>query len=208
MALATTSDVKTRLGISVSTYDTLIDALRADAQAEMETYCDRLLESATVTDEYGDGLGRSFLTVKRFPVTSVTSISLRTGASTYTALNAADYAIRADGGAGIVDRVDTLTNIWSDDVYGLATFGNGPNSYKITYVGGYLSGTHDRELAALKAILCDIVAAQNPTSAATRERRAVVQSEGLGYQNITYRPVGEVFRQFHSRLDPFRRVGL
>lgn len=213
MALATAADVRLRLGISVSTYDTLIDALISDATAEMEMYCGRRLESATVTDEIGDGLGQPFLLVRRYPVTSVTSISLRNSDATYTTLNAADYAIRGDGGEGAIDRVGNSTWIGIDHPRMAGTFGGlrgglGFNSYKITYEGGYKAGTHDTELAALRAIVCDIVAAQSPTQASAREERSVYQSENVGYQSWTYRPVSEVVSQFHDRLDRFRRIGL
>lgn len=213
MALATAADYKLRAGVSGTDSDALITELIADATAELQTYCGRELESATVTDEYGDGLGQAFLVVNRYPVTSVTSIAVRTGDSTYTALSAGDYEIRGDGSAGIVDVVNASSLWWSSGQWPGGGFGGRKggrrrNSYKITYVGGYLSGTHDNELQAIKAIVCDMVAAMSPTNPAARADSRLYQSENIGYQGWTYRAASEVISQFEGRLDRFRRVGL
>jgi len=214
MALATAADYKLRAGVSGTDSDALITELIADATAEISRYCGRELESATVTDEYGDGAGEPYLLVNRYPVTSVTSIAVRSGDSTYTTLAATDYEIRGDGSAGVIDIVSSsaLWNIsgrWGDGGgFGGDRGGRRNNSYKITYVGGYLSGTHDTELQALKAIVCDMVAAMSPTDPAARANSRLYQSENVGYQSWTYRPASEVLSQFEGRLDRFRRVSL
>ena len=214
MALATVDDYKLLTGISGTDSDALITEAIADAEARVITYCGRQLESATVTDEYGDGLGQDFLVVSRYPVTSVTSISVRTGVSTYTELSSGSYEIRGDGSAGIIDLVSASDLWWSSGQWPGGGFGGRRggkrrNSYKITYVGGYLSGTHDTALQDLKSIVCDLVSAMaTPTDPGSREGRQVHQSENVGYQSWTFRPAADFISQFESRLDRFRKVGL
>ena len=205
MALATAAEIKTRLGITVSTYDSVIDALATDASGEIERYCNRRFDAATVTNEKGDANGFPFIVVTRAPVRSVTSIAVRSGGSTYTTLDASLYEIEGDGSTGKVVAINGWGTSW-DNGWSSGLFGCGFNSYKITYEGGYASGTHDSELAALRAICVDIVAAQRPTDASAREGRATRTSESLGYQSFTWTPLAQVFDQFKSRLDPFRRL--
>jgi len=212
MALATAADYKLRHGITDTSSDALITEKIADATAQMEMLCDRRFESATVTNEAGAGLGMSYLIVSRAPVTSVSAISVRTGAATYTALGTSAYEIRGDGDAGIVDRVDGgIFDSW--DSWGRASFGGirgdvERNTYRITYTGGYLAGTHDTELQALKAIVLDIVSAYDPVNAGTMAARSTLTAESQGYRSKTYRDMATIVSSFSERLGPFKRLSL
>jgi len=56
MAYAAASDVKTYLGISVSTDDTLITALITRAQAAIDRYCNRTFEASANSTRYFDAV--------------------------------------------------------------------------------------------------------------------------------------------------------
>lgn len=203
MAITTVANVKEALGISGSESDALITNLIARTQARMERYCDRKFEQATYTDEAGDAMLTGVIVVKNPPIASVTSISVRSSGTTYTEVPAADYDFTA-GDSGIVKIIGDY-NEWCWKPWG-SDFGGGINSYKITYVGGYASGSP--ELLALESIAIDIIAAAQPANPSARATSQLIQSESLGYQSYTYRSLDEAFSKFTGELDLYRRVSL
>ncbi|MEM9165761.1 MAG: head-tail connector protein [Planctomycetota bacterium] len=208
MALTTAANVKEALGISGSDSDALIANLITRATALAERYCDRVFESATYTDEKGDARGTGIILVRNPPITSVTSVAVRSSGSTYTTLAATDYDFTTDD-AGRIELVSDW-NYWDHGSrYPVGgSFGTGINSYRVTYTGGYLAGTHDSELAALEEIIIEMVAAANPADPSVRAKAGSLASESLGYQNFAYREVRSKFESQRYLLDNFRRLTL
>lgn len=73
-ALTTTANFKDYTGITVSTYDALIEALIVRATSAIEAYCDRTLRSTTYRQRY-DGTGTTSLLLREYPVTAITLLS-------------------------------------------------------------------------------------------------------------------------------------
>lgn len=134
-ALTQVNDVKSIIDIAsgTTTWDqTFIELINA-ATDWMQNYCGgRKFGDTTVptyTDEYYDsdeepgmdGL-QNWLYLKNYPVTELTSISYRTGTSTYTAFDSSAYETYLDRGA----------------IYFYSGMPKGQKTVKITYKAGYL----------------------------------------------------------------------
>jgi len=72
--LTTLTRVKAHLGISSTTYDTVLTSKLSAASRFIESYCDRLFLSETRTD-YCNGRGTDWLQLRLFPITAVTRIA-------------------------------------------------------------------------------------------------------------------------------------
>lgn len=203
MAITTLANVKEALGISGSDSDALITNLIARTQARMERYCNRKFERSTYTDEAGDADGTGTILVKNPPIASVASVTVRSSGSTYTTIPAADYDFDADDNGRVI-LLNGWGTGWRHGCGKSGTFGQGINSYKITYDGGYASGAD--ELKVLESIAIDIIAAAQPSDPGLRSSARLIQSESLGYQSYTYRSFEEAFTAFEGELDQFRRV--
>ena len=98
MAIDTLENVKTHLGVTISTDDTLITKLQAAADAFIEDYCRRLFTGGTFTEDHSGGSRLLFL--RNYPVGSITLIHVDPdrafGASTLA--DPASYYLHADRG--------------------------------------------------------------------------------------------------------------
>jgi len=125
MALTTLLKMKSFLGITSTTQDTQLDALRAAAEQAIKTELDRDLEANPLT-EYYSGTGTRVLCLRETPVASISSIHIDfsgyygqntdSNFPSSTLLTAGkDYALRIDRGgmsySGIVERIGT---VWSE----------------------------------------------------------------------------------------------
>lgn len=142
MALAAQIDVEQRLQWDITSEpDAVITTLIASAQALIELEIGRTVESSARVETLDGGAWSLFL--KWWPVTSVTTVTEDAVALTPTT----DFLwyprgklIRVSGG------YQTYWRAWK------------PQSIAVAYVGGYLVGTHDAELAALRSICAEVVA--------------------------------------------------
>jgi hypothetical protein len=131
-ALSNASRVKTRLGISVSTYDTLIERHINSATAWLRRVCGRTSWlKATYTNEVydgGDGYFSTLLLRNAPAVTgSLSSFQYRTGSlssPTWVSFETDDYELEADLNAALI-RLN-----------GYLPAGN--NNIRVTYQAGYL----------------------------------------------------------------------
>ncbi len=79
-ALTTTAKVKTFLGITVSTYDTLIDSLVNQATDFIESFCGRRrFLSSTYSNEIYDSRNGRCVFLNNYPVSSLTAVEYRGG---------------------------------------------------------------------------------------------------------------------------------
>lgn len=96
MALVTLADTKSWLGITGTDEDTTLTALIAAASVAVSNYCNRELESATVTEDY-EGTGSRMIFARRWPITSITSVTLPDLSRTATVRYSGRAVIRTDG---------------------------------------------------------------------------------------------------------------
>lgn len=140
MALFTSAELKDQLGITGSAHDTFIDALVTNVSLMVARYCNRIAQDGTSAlelnasdaTEYYDGSGETGLRVKRYPITTVTSVHIDAdrdfGAETLVA--ATDY---------VSDRHGFLRYLPQEST-GFATISfwpKGIQNVKVIYKGGY-----------------------------------------------------------------------
>lgn len=139
--------VKAELGITVTTYDDLIDVMIQQASAAIVSYCNREFASETVVSlfrldrratSYSSWRAVETLMLERVPVTSITSVD-----EDGTTLTADDYEV--DAATGFLWRLDGDDNrsCWS------------ATKITVTQVGGYVMLTtlpQDLERACLDLV--------------------------------------------------------
>lgn len=142
--LTTRDNVKAALNITGSDDDARIDSLLAVVTDFIQSYCNRTFASDTLT-EYPkvNGYNASTVNLKRYPVTSVTSVHVSTDLPrVYGAdeLLTADEDYILDEDPGILHRTDG--SAWP----------TGIKAVKVVYVGGYSTIPADLERAAIEII--------------------------------------------------------
>lgn len=140
MQLTSTANVKSLLGISVTTYDTLISSLIDGVSSYIETVTGRVYGQATYT-EYFDAIGNQF-TVKNRPIG--TSPALTVSYNNGTQATPVWVALASDD--FVIDYTTGIVTI----AYGFSTMRLQSNiqNIKIVYQGGYASAPADLELLA------------------------------------------------------------
>lgn len=140
MSLTTLANVKAFKNVTASDHDAEILRLIPAVDAFVESYCNRVLEQATVTEYHSGRSGQSLLRLRQYPVASITSlhddVDRIYGADTL--IVSTDYVL-TDPTAGLV-QLDGFT------------FEEGLNNIKIVYVGGWAAGTKERALLEQAAI--------------------------------------------------------
>lgn len=132
-ALCTLADLKSNMRITVSTYDTLLEAVIERISADIQRYLGRTLLETAYTEYYA-GTGRQWLCVDNYPIVSITSIKVDD-----TLIAATDYECYArDKARGMIFKGDG----WTDYAYlvglvGEPAFSSRP--YEVKYTAGYLT---------------------------------------------------------------------
>lgn len=195
MALTTVSIVKTHLGISGSTEDTLLTQLVAEADALIKSQLKQPIESATYTEFYA-GNGERLLPLKQRPVSSITSIHLDSdgyygdGSGAFATADlltaGTDYVLVRDqsGGNSKSGLVAKIGGVWprpSAATQGLLAQhpGLALGNIKVVYVAGYLTVPKDLEWLA-NQVVADM--------RRTRKQGVALSSERLDYYSYS---VGE-----------------
>lgn len=136
-ALCQLADVKTELGITVSTFDTTLERMIEAISQQIANYCRRTLHYTRTADESEDlaGFNESNLTVSRAPIVSITSITL--DGST---IDSDAYEI-SDADAGLIYREDGW--VWTASFIITTAPERYPGSedkdYTVAYRGGYVT---------------------------------------------------------------------
>lgn len=128
-ALTTKEYIKERLGITVATFDDLLDRLILATTARMEQMCGRRFTLAEFNNELHDGSDsygtrRIYLIVKNAPIQAIERVEYKAGrnsAPNWTAYDEDDYDLDAE--AGVLHFP-----------YGLPA---GKRNIRITYTGGF-----------------------------------------------------------------------
>ena len=215
MSLTSISAVKTLLGISDSSQDTLLTQLLAGVDATIKQWLRRDIEQATYTEFYS-GDGTEVLALNQYPVTSITSVHENASGyfteSEFTAdelLTAGeDYALMrlsstVGSKAGFVRRIGGL---WPQPSLRTQQFlsafpGAAAGNIRVVYVAGYSS------------VPADLAAAANQLVVRAYNQRT---GGGLGIQQQSYEDASESFFNpqdslsmlgtVESILRPYRRV--
>lgn len=118
-----------------TTFDNELKFILEDVTDFVELYCGRILESTTYTDELYTGDDTDVLFLKAWPVTTLSTVKLWDGSSTYATETATYYAL-------INQRYIQYPALGQDSV---ATWSKWQSSYrngiKVTYTAGYRTGT-------------------------------------------------------------------
>lgn len=128
-ALTTVARVKARLDLTETTWDALFAEMINGATDAIEAFVGRRFATAAYTNEiYSPSQGRSFIYLRHWPVTAISSVQYRAGTPdvpNWTSLLPSEYELKEDG------RQGTLR---------LYTAIHGTNSLRITYTAGYTIG--------------------------------------------------------------------
>jgi len=212
LAIITTAEYKAYAGISGTAQDAQLDILIPGLQAELERRTGRKFDSATYT-EYVDGSDSPQISVRNYPITSVTSVQLidRSETVVYT-YDAAYYKIELD--TGLISRQsggmwggevsDAYPNWWqplpSPLTYQLGpAFPDGWRNIKVIYVGGYASNAMP---ADLKLLMYDLTS----TRLAQIGQDMGLESEGLGHYNYKRgQNAADIWEIYATRVAMWRR---
>lgn len=153
-ALCGVSDVRESLGISGTSKDNLIIRKINQATGMIENWCGRTFALTNYIDEAYNTNGGDTLNLRNYPVTELTSLSLRTSATDlddWRLIEAEFYYIDLD--AGIIDTLFQL--------------GRGFQRWKATYSAGYDPIPDD--LAEACAQLAAYLVARGPVTFGAQE---------------------------------------
>ena len=130
-ALTSITNVKSYLGITASTYDTILTSLVNQVSDAIETYCGRKFKSRAYTMERQDGMGSNFLMVENYPIVSIERIATTTEGALQiqctdtSAYSATESVTRGDAGLELPANTQLKLSIHggSNDGDSTAAFG-------------------------------------------------------------------------------------
>lgn len=179
--LTTLARQKTAMGLSGSTYDTLLETLIGVATDFIETYCSRRFKETTYTEEVYDGTGIASIVLKNYPVKSGAAFTLQERDShlnedEWDSEDAEDYFVDLD--AGIVR-------------FASRRFMNQTAHYRVTYTAGYPFSNVTAPLVTLESLgLGDLEWAcweMVKKVFLSRQSRSDIQQESIGDYSVTFR---------------------
>jgi uncharacterized phiE125 gp8 family phage protein len=182
--LVGSATLKSFLGITVTTDDTLLATCLTNAQAMADKYVDYQLEGSSFID-YMDGDGIDIIQLRNIPIKAIASIydDIDRAYGSDTLIDSADYTFNAK--TGIVSLIGLV-------------FSKGVNNVKVTYTAGY-----GDSYTALPADLSQAIVYL--ASALYLEGKAGVQV--MEAMEIVYRP-SYLKKEAYKILDAYRRLTL
>ena len=137
--LCTRDNVKTYLGLSGTTHDSVIDDLIASASEAIENYCGRQF-AVTSHTEYHDGQGSGSVVLQYRPVTAVSGVwdDPARDFEDDSLIESDDYVLDSEGG---------IIRLLSG-----ATFSHGVRNVKVSYSAGYSAVPKDVTQACIMLI--------------------------------------------------------
>lgn len=233
MAIAQLTDVKTHLGITVSTYDTQLQMWLDAAISAVTNYCGTSFEQATRTEYYQpDGYK---IVLKNRPVISITSVYENAAAywgsasnpwtSDYLLTAGTDYALQTDAGElsatyGYTSRSGIIIRIgrrWARRYANNTTPGmSGYNlsvpdlpaqgSVKVVYVSGYTNVPD----AVMQAVLWEVDAYRSRAGKGGQQMTAESLGEysySMAQQDAAFAKGGLLSSAAVQLLAPFKTLG-
>lgn len=183
-------------------------------EQEIKDWCGTALESATYSAEVHSGDGGDALFVKNPPITTLTSITIITGANSSTVYSGTslndnfvwdtDFKGEIRWRNAITGRivVDDFGIIGADEFGTSPAFPEGYRNISISYIGGYTSGTMP---ANLKQAVRELVAARIARLGTTGAVDGSMKSESLGSYSYTRGDAEETGKMFASKLWKWKR---
>ena len=198
--LTSKARVKSYLDFSGTGEDSLIDILIELVSARVEDYCDRVFSEETGRIEYPSG-GTGILSLKLFPITSITSIheDADRDFDSGSLVDSTEYY--ADTERSLVIRKAS----WRREVtgnYGLNKWLQGLNIIKVVYNGGY---TVTDGVTGVPADLQRLVA-QQVAYLYDRRRSLGMSSASGGEGSQSYVDDYEFLKDVKAGLQKYRRV--
>lgn len=205
MAITDLATYKVHARLSVSTFDTEIEAAIDAAEEAFKRYTGQSFEAATYTEIHSPNGGR-VVTVNSTPITSITSLQ-EIDASDNVSHTYAESSYTVDLDAGVIRIATSAYNarIVADangphrqDVVGPPSgFGYLPSRVKVVYVGG--QATVDPDIVRAVNRLVDLYLAENG-------RDPALQSKALGSANYTLKSGADYADARAQIMNPFRRL--
>lgn len=199
MAIITAAGWKAYRGFPGTAYDATLAVVIPMAQAEIERFLSCKLDSATYTDQPHDGTGTGVLYTRNWPVSTLTAVKYRNADATTETLASTQYSMATGA--------DTFGRLLRQPQGGVS-FGVGESpcwevgreNVLITYTAGYSEDTipvpADLQLAAYLWV---------DSILAARGYARQVASQGMGNENLTFRPPAETLAESRRLLGPFMR---
>jgi hypothetical protein len=181
MSIDTRDNVKTRLGITSPSDDSLLDLLRNSADEWIVNHCNRNFGGGTYT-EYHPG-GSEFVLLRNYPVQSITSLKVDPGYSfgSETVWPTTSYIVHLDRGViqslvGPFPPMELRTGLVNQHV---ASWPRGPRVVQVVYV------------VATAAVASDILEAY--AQLVGHWYRRVKTQAGANFQNVTQQKFGDAW---------------
>lgn len=183
------ADVKTYLGITDTSEDTLLGALIDSASQAIERYCRRKFKQETLT-EYHDGMEVGKLALRRAPINSITTIHDDTDREygSGTLVDSDNYTYYAQSGIVVFD--------------GDIVMQDGNKNVKVVYSGGF--GATTAALPEDLQLACQILTAALWTRA--KQGAAGIESETTEGYSVKWR--GELPVEVALILKGYRLIAM
>lgn len=187
-ALTTSTKVKNYLGISGSTYDTLLTDLINSISSQVETFCGRQFTRGTYTEYFDTCYGDKKIFLANYPVISLTSFKYQTGTwanIVYQDYNANDFLLNGD--MGKITMAGTLPEA--------------EKYLQAVYVGGYLIDFANETDILKHTLPADLAltVTELVAQAFTQRQAQGVNSMSTEGQSISYKTV-DTERDFTTKL--------
>lgn len=207
MALDTATAYKAWAGSTVA--DATATTAIAAATRMLERMCGRDsggFESANRTERY-HGTGRDFLHLRHWPVTTLTSVSYRTGKGTFIGLDSSTYDIdERDENRGRVYIVNP-SEVAYDWPGSPRFFVRGNDFWQVVYTGGYDVAGTDANVPDLPADLLEALRLLTTHVLARAGQDPAILSEALGSYNYTLRDDQATARSVAMLIGPWKPAG-
>ena len=188
---------------------TLIDRLITEVDYAIGRHCNRIdattgaqtLESAARDEKY-DGCGESVLSLRNYPVSSITSIALVSADGTSTTLASTDYTADLSAGRLRWNGSSAYWSGWSEQT-GAPAYGYRPPGWpegfqniQVQYTAGY--STVPADLRGVATAMCvDLYM--------NRKKNSHLSASGIGDKSDTYRSAEDFITQYVATLAPYWR---
>lgn len=172
MTLFTTAEFKEAEGISGAGHDVYIGKLATRVTAFINSYCRRIFEAASYTEEI-DGSGFNTILVVNPPVRALTSVKI-SAARDWAGVSAVDSSDVVFDDAGIVTLLPTVSI--SQAFRATPVFPKATRNIQIVYDGGFVTVPEDVTQGAIMLASAWFI----------RRRHGGILSFTSGGQNITY----------------------
>lgn len=180
MALFTRDELKTHLGLSGTSHDAFIDQLVTQVSLLVPSWCNRIApdgssaieDSVTDATEFYDGTGAQELRLKRYPVTSVTTVHVDSDRTfgAESLVPATSYTI--DKPQGVLRFLPH----GESGINAISYWPSGTRNVQVVYRGGYSTLPADLKLGAMLW-----------AGSMFAKRAAVgIVSESIGGYSVTY----------------------